>query len=262
MKVHSHSHTARKKWTHYFWEFLMLFLAVFCGFLAENQREHMVENKRAREYARGLISDLKIDRDEIQRGIRTTRFIINCIDSIISISAKQSLWNDVPGSFYYCSRFTTAMFRIDWSRSSIDQLIQSGNLRYFRNKQLVEDINFYYYMEGIINAQNQMDMMRRDEIISIRNQIISGRYYASFAELDYRIESEGHEANSLIDSLLGNMLPLQKDAKLHIDKFINHVSDRKSGLIPILRDYYTTADKYAEKIIKGLAEEYRLEDEL
>ena len=30
MEVHAHTHTPRKKWTHYFWEFLMLFLAVFC----------------------------------------------------------------------------------------------------------------------------------------------------------------------------------------------------------------------------------------
>ena len=44
MEVHAHSHTPRKKWTHYLWEFIMLFLAVFCGFLAENQREHYVEN--------------------------------------------------------------------------------------------------------------------------------------------------------------------------------------------------------------------------
>ena len=28
MEVPAHTHTARKKWTHYFWEFLMLFLAV------------------------------------------------------------------------------------------------------------------------------------------------------------------------------------------------------------------------------------------
>jgi hypothetical protein len=28
MEVHHHSHTARKKWTHFFWEFFMLFLAV------------------------------------------------------------------------------------------------------------------------------------------------------------------------------------------------------------------------------------------
>ena len=30
MEVHAHTHTARKKWTHYFWEFLMLFAVVIC----------------------------------------------------------------------------------------------------------------------------------------------------------------------------------------------------------------------------------------
>jgi hypothetical protein len=52
MEVHHHAHTARKKWTHYFWEFLMLFLAVFCGFMAENIREHKIEQHRAKEFAR------------------------------------------------------------------------------------------------------------------------------------------------------------------------------------------------------------------
>jgi hypothetical protein len=53
MEVHHHSHlasgethTSRKKWTHYFWEFLMLFLAVFCGFLAEYQLEHKIERDK------------------------------------------------------------------------------------------------------------------------------------------------------------------------------------------------------------------------
>ena len=42
MEVHAHTHTEKKKFTHYLWEFLMLFLAVFCGFLAENFREHKI----------------------------------------------------------------------------------------------------------------------------------------------------------------------------------------------------------------------------
>ena len=29
MEVHHYSHALGKKWTHYFWEFLMLFLAAF-----------------------------------------------------------------------------------------------------------------------------------------------------------------------------------------------------------------------------------------
>jgi hypothetical protein len=36
MEVHHHGHVhADKKWKEYFFQFLMLFLAVFCGFLAE-----------------------------------------------------------------------------------------------------------------------------------------------------------------------------------------------------------------------------------
>ena len=60
MEVHHHSHTASppagragKKWTHYFWEFLMLFLAVFCGFLAEYQLEHKIESDRLYKDSQG-----------------------------------------------------------------------------------------------------------------------------------------------------------------------------------------------------------------
>ena len=64
MEVHAHTHTARKKWTHYIWEFLMLFLAVFCGFLAENQREHLVEHQREKQYMRSMMEDLMLDTAE------------------------------------------------------------------------------------------------------------------------------------------------------------------------------------------------------
>ena len=60
MEVHAHAHTARKKWTHYFWEFLMLFLAVFCGFLAEYQLEHKIERDREKKFIQTFIEDLKL----------------------------------------------------------------------------------------------------------------------------------------------------------------------------------------------------------
>lgn len=61
MEVHHHAHTARKKWSHYFWEFLMLFLAVIAGFYAENIREHKVEHRRGKEYLKSFLTDLKTD---------------------------------------------------------------------------------------------------------------------------------------------------------------------------------------------------------
>jgi len=72
MEVHHHSHPStgsghRKKWTHYFWEFLMLFLAVFCGFLAEYQLEHKIERERGKQYIRSFYNDLKTDTSEFTR---------------------------------------------------------------------------------------------------------------------------------------------------------------------------------------------------
>jgi hypothetical protein len=61
MEVHAHTHTPRKKWTHYLWEFFMLFLAISAGFLVENQREHFIESKRGRQYLKSFVEDLKTD---------------------------------------------------------------------------------------------------------------------------------------------------------------------------------------------------------
>src|SRR5574342_530876 len=61
MEVHAHTHTERKKWTHYLWEFFMLFLAVTAGFFVENQREHIVEHKRGQQYIKSFVEDLIID---------------------------------------------------------------------------------------------------------------------------------------------------------------------------------------------------------
>ncbi len=67
METHSPHvhHNSGKKFSHYFYEFLMLFLAVFCGFLAENIRENSVERHREKEYILSMIEDLKTDTTNI-----------------------------------------------------------------------------------------------------------------------------------------------------------------------------------------------------
>ena len=258
MEVHQHTHTPRKKWTHYFWEFLMLFLAVFCGFLAENQREHIVEHRRANEYAKGLLNDLREDTGEIRRGTHQTKFIMSSIDSLVSIASSMNLNETVPGIFYYYSRFTFNGFRIDWSKATIDQLIQSGNLRYFRNKSLVGAINYYYYMQGIISGQNQNDLMQRDKIMETRNRILQSRYYTIFAQMNITLEEYGHIHSQLIDSLMKMNLPLQKDAAEEIDEFINHITDRKWRLNSFVEIYYPKANEVALDIIDMLKKEFHL----
>src|SRR6478672_10169028 len=90
MEVHAHSHTERKKWTHYLWEFLMLFLAVFCGFLAENIREHMVEKERGRAYVHSFYEDLKTDTSRMalvmsleEKKIESLSHLKQCYDTLL-----------------------------------------------------------------------------------------------------------------------------------------------------------------------------------
>ena len=86
MEVHHHSHTARKKWTHYFWEFFMLFLAVTLGFFVENQREHFIEHKREKKLIADMVEDL--ERDSTYLSLCINRFIPNhskLLDSAIAL---------------------------------------------------------------------------------------------------------------------------------------------------------------------------------
>ena len=60
----------------------MLFLAVFCGFLAENQREHIVEHQREKKFMETLYDDLKKDTADLNNDIRWWDNMISRIDTI------------------------------------------------------------------------------------------------------------------------------------------------------------------------------------
>ena len=101
METHAHHlHKAPgKKFSHYFFEFLMLFFAVFAGFLAENWREHIAEHQRAREYAKALAEDLAADTTEILDVIREDQIVLTCFDSVKAVAHERHAGNMVPGSF-------------------------------------------------------------------------------------------------------------------------------------------------------------------
>jgi len=80
MEVHHHSHSSRKKWTHYFWEFLMLFFVVFCGFLAEYQLEHKIESDREKVLAKVFYEDIKKDTAALISGIAFSKVKIKAAD--------------------------------------------------------------------------------------------------------------------------------------------------------------------------------------
>ena len=143
MEVHHHpiaigSHSSQKKWTHYLWEFLMLFLAVFCGFLAENQREHIVEHQREKQYANELYAELFADSIAVADKIKLRLEKEKDMDYLRNYFKDSSL-TVLPREFY--PAYTTVMYLINTytfepKDGILSQLKSSGSLRYFKNTTL------------------------------------------------------------------------------------------------------------------------------
>jgi len=144
MEVHAHTHTPRKKWTHYFWEFLMLFLAVFCGFLAENFREHQVENRRAHQFIHSLIDDVKLDTTAL-KGILVRRLRRKEIFDSLSLLLNSSQREKYVSRLYFFGRQMQRLSPVifTYNDRTIQQLKNGGNMRLIRKSNVTDAVVLY-----------------------------------------------------------------------------------------------------------------------
>lgn len=143
MEVHHHAHTARKKWTHYFWEFIMLFLAVFCGFFAEYQLEHKIEKDREKQYIKSLITDLEADVATLNIAIDESNERLIQYDSLLKI-IKQPAASRNMTHFYYFFMATLPYRLFIPTRGTMDQLENAGGLRLIQRGNAADSITSYY----------------------------------------------------------------------------------------------------------------------
>jgi len=188
MEVHAHTHTPRKKWTHYLWEFLMLFLAVFCGFLAENQREHMIENQREKKFIRSLISDLSADTNRlgIIIDLRNQRSVM--LDSFIVLLNKPDA-EAYSRTIYYFNSYATrgVAFRFTAADGTMQQLKNGGNLRLIQKASISDSIIAYDvvnrgYVWGNHDEEEIMDTYR-----NIAETVFDGRVLNAMRDEDNNV---------------------------------------------------------------------------
>jgi hypothetical protein len=164
MEVHAHTHTARKKWTHYLWEFLMLFLAVFCGFLAEYQLEHIIENQREKKYISSFIEDLKADTTFITKYVKAKIEKRKDHDSLIWY-LNSATPNQYGQRIYFIGRQLTRGLNFFPADGTIKQLKNSGGLRLIKDQQASDSILAYdQAIDRILLTQSRQE----NEITEIR----------------------------------------------------------------------------------------------
>ena len=164
MEVHHHTHPAhgKKNWKSYFWEFLMLFLAVFCGFLAENQREHLIEHKREKVYMVSMLEDIRADTAMLNLMHTTFSGIAKHIDSLIPLLQPGDIMEKNAAQIYQHQIWLTLFARWRYSDRTISQLKNSGNFRLIR-KQSVSDLIIAY--DGYVKSY--VDNMQGEYVLPL-----------------------------------------------------------------------------------------------
>jgi hypothetical protein len=150
-KIHS---VVANIWNHLF-DFFMLFLAVFCGFMADNWREQLSEHQRERTYISSIVEDIKSDTLECGKIITRLKSMHAGIDNVLAALTTTEvlensndvykLWTKNIGLYVFISNDRT-----------IQQLKNSGDLRLIRNTKVSDKIMEYDQALKRYNTQSNM----------------------------------------------------------------------------------------------------------
>jgi hypothetical protein len=173
METHAHHlHKAPgKNFWHYFFEFFMLFLAVFCGFLVENYREHIVEHEREKQYIQSLIADLRSDQQTLTLHNVRVQSGASMMDSMIAILNTPSLISNNTGKLYYWARIAPRLNPLSTNDRTFEQLKNSGNFRLIRDINTSNKIMTYYEKFPLIRLLESINETEFNEYKKIAAKI-------------------------------------------------------------------------------------------
>jgi len=232
-------------WKHYFFEFFMLFLAVFCGFLAENQREHMVEHEREKQYIKSLEEDIQSDIKQIHQHQTELNPFINRLDSIID-NLSQS-YNITPSA--NCYRQISIGFGFSdfiYNDRTMQQLKNAGGMRLIRNLTVTDSIVAYdetvrrsLVLQEIINTIHLPRMVDKiNYLINITemNKLVSNSY-VGIDTINLRktilLSHDNNELTRFIDELRHYRYIIY----YHLE-YLTNDSDKATRLLSLLKKEY------------------------
>ena len=215
----------------------MLFLAVFCGFLAEYQLEHKIERDREKEYIHTLISDLQEDATALtdlisnyqQKGVE--------LDSLIFLLNSTEIKNN-GNSLYYYGRKANRLRFFSCTDRTIQQMKNSGAFRLVRRDEAANGILRYY---SSINSLYVLQNHANDQTDEYRQ--IS---YSIFSPLIFQTIVNDSTENIIVRPV-GNpsLLTYDKAALLRLTSILHYMQGSRLGI----QRYYLELREKANALI-------------
>ena len=235
MEVHHHGHHEGKKtWKSYIWEFLMLFFAVFCGFLAEWRLEVMIENHREEEYIHSIVEDISADVKQTENLQIDLKNRITVLDSLLKeITSKEINGNSNKANGLWLS--TIGFPDFVQNDRTIQQLKSSGSLRIIRSKKVSDKIMEYDQTVRLLYiTQNNMNSIAS-------NNTLYGQFFDLIKIINQSTEN----------------IPLAKNGKQLLNEVFSNRFFWKKNLVG-LQQRLIVLNKKGKEVSEIIKEEYHI----
>lgn len=253
MEVHHHAHHdhGKKTWKSYFWEFFMLFLAVFCGFLAELQLEHYIEHQREKKYVFRIYNDLKKDTAFYKSHANYQMGIYGLLDSAVTL-LDNGTYKNSPDLFYDILLRARSTRYLEYYSTAFDQMKTSGNLRLIRKENILDSLLDYYY--GIEKRALVADN-RYLETVTETNKALNRFWDAGkFNQTDSDIQFKSPLVIFKTSNATFPEVPF-----IYLLELKNVLFQRKLQLVS-LRNFTLRLDMQATRLLKLIEQEYDLKN--
>lgn len=181
----------------------MLFLAVFCGFLAEYQLEHKIEKDREKQYIQSMVEDLQADTAMLGRNVEQRKQRVAMVNSLISY-INSSNRTDYGNEIYFLGRKISSPINIFPNDGTIQQLKSSGSLRLIHKKEIARSI--MAYDQQMRNALFEMgdEVQVRSEYRQLAVQVFNGNIFNEMTKAEKITPPEGNPGLYSVDPALLN----------------------------------------------------------
>lgn len=245
MEVHHHPdlHHEKKPWKEYLLEGLMIFLAVFMGFIAENVRESIDNNEHARQLTSQLVRDLRADTMQLTYVESQERQILKANDSLFNLLQQPLAKADIK-KIQKLIIDSHSMWPFQPSLGAINAIKNEMHLKQFANPEMIGYIANY---EGHIN------LLRTAQDINLQYQ---HNYLDPFLRLHFTPANlyAGFNHQPIPSSQMRNLT--QEDlTQLSADMVLVRVITNE-----MIRDHRRCHDD-AVKLLKYVTKQYHLDDE-
>lgn len=228
-------------WKHYFFEFFMLFLAVFCGFLAENFREEMVNKTRERGYMKSLAEDLKQDTAKLTKIIAALDTKLLYRDSLLHELASPDIFKNSAKAYYF---FNQSYHFPDfiYTDRTIQQLKNSGGMLLIKNTAVSDSVMDYdSKVKTLYIAQSQLNILALT-IAASKNKLFQNRLL-----------------QAVYTGFQNPGVPLLTQNKVDVEEFYNNMHDQGIGFF-YLKGLDADLLASAIKLINFINKEYKLDN--